>query len=282
MERIGVNPEGIEIHNAAITDRNEAYIEFLYERLQREGYLRRDCVRMVKNNRNIFAACMVQCGDGDAVISGLTRDYYDTLNDILSVIDVEDGKVLFGMSIMAIQGKTVLISDTTVNELPTPDELADITIETARQAKILGHTPRVALLSFSNFGSLIRERSCEIKEVVDILDEMQVDFEYEGEVSADVALNKELMELYPFCRLSEPANVLIMPALHSANISSKLLKELGGGQLIGPMLIGLEKTAQIVPMGASVSQILNMAALAAIQQIGTDSPTKTGKSKKAA
>ncbi|PIR39271.1 MAG: NADP-dependent malic enzyme [Alphaproteobacteria bacterium CG11_big_fil_rev_8_21_14_0_20_39_49] len=277
MAEMSIDPEGIEIHNAAVTDKNEKYIDFLYNRLGREGYLRRDCVRMVKNDRNIFAACMVQCGDADAMITGLTRNYYDSLDDILKVVNAKPGKMVFGLSMMIAKGKTVFISDTTVNELPTPDELADIAIQTAEEARKMGHVPRVAMLSFSTFGNLMRSRSSEVREVVEILDSCDVGFEYEGEMAADVALNPELMKLYPFSRLSGPANVLIMPALHSANISSKLLQELGGGTVIGPMLIGLEKPVQIVQMGASVSEILNMAALAAVNSISDEGKHSNGK-----
>jgi len=279
MAEMGVDPSGIEIHNASSTTRNEAYIEFLYSRMQREGYLHRDCVRMVKNDRNIFAACMVQCGDADAMITGLTRNYYDTLEDVLKVVDNEPGKMVFGMSLMIAKGRTVFISDTTVNELPTPDELADIAIQTAQKARTMGHEPRVAMLSFSSFGSLMRDRSCEVREAVEILDISDVDFEYDGEMAADVALNPDLMKLYPFCKLSGPANILIMPALHSANISSKLLQELGGGTLIGPMLVGLEKPVQIATMGASVSEILNMAALAAVDSMNQETKKKPAKAK---
>jgi malate dehydrogenase (oxaloacetate-decarboxylating)(NADP+) len=282
MQEMGVDPEGIEIHNAAITDRNETYIEFLYNRLQRHGYLHRDCVRLVKNDRNIFASCMVQCGDGDLLITGLTRGYYDSLDDILKVIDQKPGQIVFGMSAMIAKGKTVFIADTTVNELPTPDELADIAIQTAAEARKIGHTPRVAMVSFSNFGSVDLNRSAAAREVVEILDSSDVDFEYDGEMAADVALNPELMKLYPFCRLSGPANILMMPGLNSANISSALLKELGGGTVIGPILIGLEKPAQIVNMGSSVSQILNVAAIAAVSNIEEEKSEKEKGNKEAA
>lgn len=263
MAEIGVSSEGIEIHNAAITDRNDVYIDFLYKRLQREGYLYRDCVRLVKNDRNIFAACMVQCGDGDVLITGLTRGYYDSLEDILKVIDNKPDHMVFGMSIMIAKGKTVFISDTTVNERPDTEELASLAIQTAAEARKMGHKPRVALVSFSTFGSVDLSRSAESREVIEILDSVDTDFEYDGEMAADVALNPELLKLYPFCRLTGPANVLVMPGLNSANISASLLQELGGGTLIGPILIGLEKPAQILNMGASVSQILNTAAIAA-------------------
>lgn len=282
IKRLNLSSDGIEIHNAALTKRNEVYIDFLYKRLQRKGYLYRDCVRLVKTDRNFFAACMLQCGDGDAVITGAGRDYYDTLEDVLEVFNPKENSRVFGMSIMIANGRTVFISDTTVNELPTPEELADITIQTAMEAEHMGQEPRVALISYSSFGSSARQRSCDIKKVVDILDTRNVNFEYDGEMSADVALNPELMKLYPFCRLSASANVLIMPALHSANISSKLLQELGGGCLIGPMLIGFEKPVQIVPMSAPVSGILNIAALAAIQAMKEEASHDTENSGKKA
>ncbi len=282
MKKLSISDDGIEIHNAALTKRNDEYIDFLYSRLQRNGYLYRDCVRMVKTDRNFFASCMLQCGDGDAMITGITRDYYDSLEDILEVFKQRENYRLFGMSIMVANGRTVFISDTTVNELPTPEELADIAVQTAEQAHLMGHDPRVALISYSNFGSMMRKRSCDIRTTVEILDKRKVNFEYDGEMSADVALNAELMKLYPFCRLSAPANVLVMPALHSANISSKLLQELGGGTLIGPMLVGLEKPVQIVPMGATVSEILNIAALAAVQSMAmaTENLPKTANNDK--
>ncbi|MET0154830.1 MAG: NADP-dependent malic enzyme [Rickettsiales bacterium] len=266
MNKLGVDPEGIEIFNAAISDRNDEYIAFLYGRLQRKGYLHRDCVRMVKTDRNIFSACMLQCGDGDAVVTGATRDYYDSLEDILKVVSPKPDAVLFGMTIMIAGGKTVFIADTTVNEMPTSDELAQIAIDTAHEARRMGHKPRVAMLSFSNFGSLPLERAQEIRHAVELLDDCQdVDFEYDGEMSVDVALSKDMLKLYPFCRLSDAANVLVMPSLHPAHIASRLLQALGGGTTIGPVLIGLEKPVQIVHTAASVSEILNLAALAALQ-----------------
>jgi malate dehydrogenase (oxaloacetate-decarboxylating)(NADP+) len=279
MAEMGVDPSGIEIQNAAISKRNDLYIDSLYERLQRDGALRRDCVRMVKNERNVFAACMVECGDADAMITGLTRNYYDSLDDVLKVVDSKPNKMIFGLTMMIAKGRTVFISDTTVNELPTPDELADIAIQTAEEARNMGHEPKVAFLSFSTFGSLARDRSCEVREAVEILDSSNVNFEYDGEMAADVALNADLMKLYPFCRLSAPANVLVMPALHSANISSKLLQELGGGTVIGPMLIGLDKPVQIVQMGATVSEILNMAAIAAVDAMKSDKKKPAAKKK---
>jgi malate dehydrogenase (oxaloacetate-decarboxylating)(NADP+) len=276
MKIMDIDPKGIEINNAAITTRNDAYIDFMYERLQRKGVLYRDCARLVKNDRNIFAACMVQCGDGDAMVTGLTRNYNDSLENISNIINTEEGKILMGISVLIAKGRTVFIADTTVNERPTAEQLADIAIQAAQQAHELGHEPRVALLSFSNFGNPMHDTADRIRQAVKVLDSRNVDFEYDGEMSADVALNPDLMKLYPFCRLSGPANVLVMPALHSANIASKLLQELGGGSMIGPMLVGLEKPAQIAAIGSTVSELLNFAALGAVKAI-SDQKSKKAK-----
>lgn len=262
--RIGLrSSRGIEIMNAAVSNKNNEYIDNLYARLQRQGYLRRDCVRMVKNDRNIFASCMLASGDGDALITGLTRNATVCLNDIRRVIDVSPGEILMGLSMMITREQTIFIADTVVNELPSPEELADIAIAAAKEVRNMGHEPRVALLSYSNFGNPMREKSQRIRDAVKVLDSRKVDFVYEGEMSADVALNPKLLEIYPFSRLKEPANVLIMPALHTANISTKLLQQLSEGTMVGPIMLGLEKPAQIVQMGSSVAQIINIAAVAA-------------------
>jgi malate dehydrogenase (oxaloacetate-decarboxylating)(NADP+) len=171
-----------------------------------------------------------------------------------------------GLTIVVTSSHTVFMADTTVNELPTAEEMADIAIEAAAKARAMGHVPRVALLSYSNFGKPMREKMIPVREAVMALDAREVDFEYEGDISAEVALDGALMRnLYPFSRLSGPANVLVMPGLHSANISSQLLQKLGGGTVIGPLLIGMSKPAQIVPTGATVAEIVNMAALAAAE-----------------
>ena len=268
MKRIGLRqPEGLEMHNARLSKDNTTYTEFLYARLQRKGYLYRDCQRLVNQDRNVFGACMVAHGHADAMITGLTRSYYVALEDICRVIDPNPGEITFGLSIMISRERTVFIADSTVNELPTPEQLADIACQSATKAREMGHEPRVALLSFSNFGNPPLEAARRVREAVDVLDSRRVGFEYDGELAADVALNPALRALYPFCRLSGPANVLIMPALHSANIATKLLQELGGGTLVGPLLMGLEKPAQIVPMGATVSDVVHMATFAAHEAI---------------
>ncbi|MEX1204730.1 MAG: NADP-dependent malic enzyme [Dongiaceae bacterium] len=257
--------EGIEIHNARISRHTKQYTDFLYRRVQRNGALYRDCQRMVNQDRNVFAACMVALGDADAMVSGLTRSFATTFEEITRVLDPRPDERLFGLSIVLARGHIVLIADTSVHELPSPEELADIAVQSAAKARQLGHEPRVALLSFSNFGNPMREKAERIRDAVAVLDSRKVDFEYDGEMQANVALDFELMRtLYPFCRLTGPANVLIMPALHSANISAKLLQRLGGGTVIGPVLIGLAKPAQIVQTGATVSELVNAAALAAL------------------
>ena len=269
MKQIGVNEiDGIEIHNARLSRHNNEYTDFLYGRLQRSGLLYRDCLRMVNNDRNVFAACMVAKGDADAMVTGLTRTTWNALEEIRRAIDAKPGERFMGISIVLARGRTVLLADTLVHEVPTAEELADITIETAAKARQLGHEPRVALLSFSNFGNPPRERGLRIADAVQVLDARKVDFEYDGEMQANVALDHALMrQLYPFCRLSGPANVLIMPALHSANISGLLLQQLGGGTVIGPVLTGLDKPAQIVQPNATVSEIVTAAALAALDSI---------------
>ena len=260
-------PRGLEVHNARLSDRNGQYTDFLYRRLQRKGYLFRDCQRLVNQDRNVFGACMVAHGHGDGMVTGLTRGYHVALEDIAHALDPRPGERRLGLSMAVMRDRTVFIADSTVTELPTPEELADIACQSAAKAREMGHEPRVALLSFSTYGNPLRERGLRVREAIGILDARGADFEYDGEIAADVALNAALRELYPFCRLSGPANVLVMPALHSANISTKLLQELGGGALVGPLLIGLEKPVQIVPLGATVSDIVNFATFAAHEAI---------------
>ncbi len=265
MKAIGISRVAdIEIHNARLSQNNQRYTEYLYARLQRQGFLWRDCQRLVNQDRNVFAALMVACGDADAVVTGVTRSYHVALKDIRRVLPAAPGKRVMGLSIVMARGHTVFMADTAVHERPTPEELADIAIQTAAKARALGHEPRVAFLSFSTFGQPPLDTLASVRAAVTELDRRHVDFEYDGDLSAEVALDHQLMRrLYPFCRLSGPANVLIMPGLHSAHISSQLLQKLGGGTQIGPLLVGLSKPAQIVQIGASVGDLVNMAVLAA-------------------
>jgi malate dehydrogenase (oxaloacetate-decarboxylating)(NADP+) len=211
---------------------------------------------------------MVALGDADAVVTGVTRNFSVALEDVRKVIDPKPGHRVIGVSLVVARGRTVLVADTAITELPTGEELADIAIEAAGVARRLGYEPRVGMLAFSTFGHPQGERSARVIEAVKILDNKRVDFEYEGEMAADVALNLELAAAYPFNRLSGPANVLVMPAFHSASISTKMLQELGGATVIGPLLVGLDRPVQIVQLGAKDTQIVNMAALAAYNVSG--------------
>jgi malate dehydrogenase (oxaloacetate-decarboxylating)(NADP+) len=259
---------GIEIINARLSQRNAAYAAYLYERLQRKGFLQRDCQRLVNQDRNHFAACMVALGDADAMVTGVTRNFSVALEDIRRCIDPKPGHRVMGVSLVLARGRTVLVADTAVCELPDAEILADIATEAAGVARRLGYEPRLALLAFSSFGNPPGERVAGVQRAVRLLDQRRVDFEYDGDMTADVALNMDLREAYPFCRLSGPANVLIMPGFHAASISTKLMQELGGATVVGPLLVGLDRPVQIVSLSANDSQLVNMAALAAFNVSG--------------
>lgn len=255
--------KSIEIHNSKDEKQREIYTNHIYKRLQRKGFLKRDCDRLIRTNRIVFGSCMVDLGDADAMVTGVTRTFSDTLENIKYVVDERPGEIIFGLTIAVTKKGTVFIADTNVHEYPTAENLADIAISSARVAKILGFTPRVAFLAHSTFGKPMSERSIHLREARDILENRKVDFEFEGEMQPDVALNQKFKTIYPFSKLSAPANILIMPAIHSAAISTKLLKELGGCTLIGPLLIGLNKPIEIATLRSKVSDIFNMAAIAA-------------------
>ena len=261
---IDLDKPGIEIINARLSRRNALYAEHLYERMQRKGYLFRDCQRLINNDRNHFAGCMVALGDADGMVTGVTRNYSTVLEDVRRVVDAKPGHRVIGVSLALCRGRTVIVADTAVHDMPTAEQLADIAEEAANFARRMGYEPRVAMLAYSTFGHPAGERSERVQEAVKMLDKRRVDFEYDGEMAADVALDFRLMrQQYPFCRLSGPANVLVMPAFHSASISTKMLQELGGCTVIGPLLVGLNKPVQIVALNAKDSDIVNMAAIAA-------------------
>lgn len=263
MRLVGVPEDAIEIVNARLSDRNADYAEFLYNRVQRKGYLRRDVQRMVNNDRNVFSACMVKLGDADGMVTGTTRAYDAALRDVQLVLDPAEGQRVMGMSIALAKERTLFIADTNVTEFPDSEALADIAMEAAEAAEAFGFTPRVAFLSYSTFGNPAGQRSEKLQRAVEILDERGVEFEYEGEMNVDVALDKSHRFLYPFSRLKGPANVLVMPAIHSASIATKLLRAGGGATVLGPMLLGFERPVQIARLGASVSEITHLATLAA-------------------
>ncbi len=269
LRALGVaNPEDYEVHNSRTSEMVPQMVDFLYERLQRRGYLKRDAERLINQDRNTFGAVLLQLGVADAMITGITRTYAQTFRDVRRVIDPVDGKVPFGVHLLVGQSHTVFMADTTINERPTAEELADIAERTAAVARRMGHEPRVAFLSYSTFGNPSGQWIDNVRDGVAALDKRQVGFEYEGEMAPDVALNPKQMANFPFARLSGPANVLVMPGLQSANISAKLLRELGGDDVIGPMLIGMEKPVQIAPMTSTANELVTLAVLAAGGMVG--------------
>ena len=253
----------ITVMNSELTEHLDEYTDMLYAKLQRRGFLRRDCYRRVARDRHIFSSAMLAAGHADAMVTGVTRKSAVVLDDIGRVFDTRQGQKVVGVSAVLTQGRTVLVADTMVHEMPTGPELADISEQAAGVARRLGLEPRVALLSYSTFGYPTSERSDNLREATLLLEERGVDFEFDGEMAADVALDPDAMAAYPFCRLTGPANVLVMPARHSASISTKMLQQLEGTTVIGPILTGLERPVQICAMNATVSDILNMAVIAA-------------------
>jgi malate dehydrogenase (oxaloacetate-decarboxylating)(NADP+) len=255
LQKMGVdNPESFEIHNSVTSPLVPIMVDRLYERLQRRGYLRRDVMRMVNRDRNIFGALMLQMDQADAMITGVTRTFAQTMRELRRVLDPKKGELPFGIHVLVGKSHTVFMADTTVNERPSAEELAVIAEKTAAVARRMGHTPRVAFLSYSTFGNPSGNWLGSIREAVALLDERKPGFEYEGEMAPDVALNPAVMANYP--------NVLIMPGLQSANLSAKLLRELGGDQIIGPMLVGTEKPVQVATMASSASELVALAVLA--------------------
>jgi malate dehydrogenase (oxaloacetate-decarboxylating)(NADP+) len=264
LRRAGIDEHLLEIRVPHSVQEAGRYIEMLYARLQRHGQLYRDCARLVTNDRNIYAASMLKAGDADAMVTGVTRAYQAALNDVRMVLDAPAGKRPIGVMVVFAKGRVLFVADTSVHEMPTSEELAEIARQTAEVVRHFGFTPRVALLASSTFGFPRSERSERIVEAVHILDRLGVDFEYDGEIAADVALDRNKLGLYPFARLTDTANVLIMPAIHSASISTKLLQEVNGTSVLGPLLIGLEKAVQIAPLGAKMSDVYNAALIAAL------------------
>jgi len=263
LARIGADPAAFRIHNSANSDLVPAMVETLYRRLQRRGHLLRDVERMVNHERNIFGALMLEMGEADAMVTGITRNFATTFRQVRHVLDPAPGHTPFGIHMYVGRSETIFIADTTVHERPTAEQVADIAMQTAAVARRLGQEPRVAFLSYSNFGNPPGEFLQHTRDAIALLDARQVGFEYEGEMSPDVALSPRMASRYPFSRLSAPANVLVMPGLQSANISAKLLKELGDGRMIGPLLMGMGRAVQIAPMTSGASEIVTMAVLAA-------------------
>jgi malate dehydrogenase (oxaloacetate-decarboxylating)(NADP+) len=264
MKLLGIEkPENYTILNARLFDRNAEFTEYLYSRLQRKGFLRRDAQRLVNNDRNVFSALMLHHGLADGMVTGVTRSYDIALRDVRLVLNHVENERTMGVSIVVNKSRTLFIADTNITEFPAAEDLADIAETTASFARQFGFEPKVAFLSYSTFGNPVGERMQRVRKAVEILDERNIDFEYEGDLAADVALDPLHTLTYPFSRLTGSANILIMPAIHSASISTKLLDTVGGATVLGPFLTGLEKPVQICPLGATASEIVQMATLAA-------------------
>ncbi len=255
---------GIQISNSKDNKRRKKYVDFLFKKLQREeGMLERDCDRMVRNDRVIWGSCMVSCGDADAMVTGNSRRYAQSLEKISKVVDPRPGEIMFGLNMVVNKGKTVFIGDTSVHEYPSSEQLAEIAISSARVIKLFGFKPKVAFLSHSTFGQPLTSRTKHIRDAVEILKNKKVNFKFDGDMQPDVALNEEYSDLYPFSEIVGNANILIMPGQHSAAISYKIMKALGGAKVIGPLLIGLGQPIEIAPLRSSTSDILNLASIAA-------------------
>ncbi len=265
LKEIGYSENlNIEIINSKNKSLKDKYVKFLFEKLHRkEGLLERDCDKLVRNDRVIWASCMVECGDADAMVTGNTRRYSSSLKKVVKVVDARPGEIMFGLNMIINKGKTVFLADTTVHEYPTSKQMAEIAISAARVVRLFGFDPKVAFLSHSTFGQPITSRTKHIRDAVDILKSMNVDFNFDGDMQPDVALSEEYKDLYPFSSIVGKANVLVMPGQHSAAISYKMMKTLGGAKVIGPLLIGLGRAIEIIPLRSSTSEILNLASVAA-------------------
>jgi len=265
LKEIGYSENfNIEIINSKNKNLREKYVKFLFNKLHRkEGLLERDCDKMARNDRVVWASCMVECGDADAMVTGNTRRYSSSLKKVTKVIDARPGEIMFGLNMVVNKGKTVFIADTTVHEYPSSMQLAEIAKSSARVVRLFGFNPKVAFLSHSTFGQPITSRTKHIRDSVEILKKMNVDFKFDGDMQPDVALSEEYKDLYPLSEIVGNANILIMPGQHSAAISYKIMKTLGGAKVIGPLLIGLGRAIEIAPLRSSTSDILNLASVAA-------------------
>ena len=265
LNKIGYNDHfGIEIINSTDSQKREKYVNYLFKKMQREqGLLERDCDRLVRNDRVIWASCMVACGDADGAVTGNTRRFGASLDKIKQVVNPRVGEIMFGLNMVVYKGKTIFIGDTSVHEYPSSEELAEIAISSARVAKLFGFVPKVAFVSHSTFGQPLTSRTKHIKKAVEILKNKNVDFDFDGDMQPDVALSEEYKELYPFSSIVGNANILVMPGQHSAAISYKLMKTLGETKVIGPLLVGLGLPIEIAPLRSSTSELINLASIAA-------------------
>tara|TARA_B100000963_G_scaffold361958_1_gene401302 strand:- start:3807 stop:6089 length:2283 start_codon:yes stop_codon:yes gene_type:complete len=264
LKKIGLDENHkIEIVNSTDKTKREKYVKHLYKRLQREGQLERDVDRLVRNDRIAWGASMIACKDADAMVTGNIRHYAASIEKLKKVVDSRPGEEIFGMTMINSKGKTILVADTNVQDFPSAKRLVNVSKSCVRVARLFGFDPKVAFLSHSTFGKPVSKNTKHVRDAIELLKSEKVDFDFDGEMQPDVALNPIYQEIYPFSKIVGKANILIMPALHSAAISTKLMKVYGGAKLIGPLLIGLGLPIEVAPLRSSTSDILNLASVAA-------------------
>ena len=264
LKEIGLDENyKIEIINSTDKSKRDKYVKYLYGKLQRDGQLERDVDRLVRNDRIAWGSSMIACKDADAMVTGNIRHYAASIEKLKKVVDSRPGEEIFGMTMLVSKGKTILVADTNVEDFPSAERLANVSVSCVRVARLFGFDPKVAFLSHSTFGKPVSKNTKHVRDAIELLKKRKVDFEFDGEMQPDVALNPIYQEIYPFSKIVGNANILIMPALHSAAISTKLMKSFGGAKLIGPLLIGLGLPIEVAPLRSSTSDILNLASVAA-------------------
>ncbi len=264
LKEIGLDENyKIQIVNSTDKEKREKYVKYLYKKLQREGQLERDVDRLVRNDRIAWGSSMIACNDADAMVTGNIRHYAASIEKLKKVVDSRPGEEIFGMTMMVSKGKTILVADTNVKDFPSAKRLVNVSKSCVRVARLFGFDPKVAFLSHSTFGKPVSKNTKHVRDAIDLLKSEKLDFDFDGEMQPDVALNPIYKEIYPFSKIVGNANILIMPALHSAAISTKLMKSFGGAKLIGPLLIGLGLPIEVAPLRSSTSDILNLASIAA-------------------
>jgi len=264
LKKIGLDENHkIEIVNSTDKEKRQKYVKHLYKKLQREGQLERDVDRLVRNDRIAWGASMIACKDADAMVTGNIRHYTASIEKLKKVVDPRPGEEIFGMTMINSKGKTILVADTNVQDFPSAQRLVNVSKSCVRVARLFGFDPKVAFLSHSTFGKPVSKNTKHVRDAIELLKKEKVDFDFDGEMQPDVALNPMYQEIYPFSKIVGKANILIMPALHSAAISTKLMKVYGDAKLIGPLLIGLGLPIEVAPLRSSTSDILNLASVAA-------------------
>ena len=264
LEKIGLDENhNIEIVNSTDKEKREKYVKYLYKKLQRDGQLERDVDRLVRNDRIAWGSSMIACKDADAMVTGNIRHYAASIEKLKKVVEPRQGEEIFGMTMLVSKGKTILVADTNVKDFPSAQRLVNVSISCVRVSRLFGFEPKVAFLSHSTFGKPVSKNTKHVRDAIEILKTKNVDFDFDGEMQPDVALNPIYQEIYPFSKIVGKANILIMPALHSAAISTKLMKSFGGAKLIGPLLIGLGMPIEVAPLRSSTSDIINLASIAA-------------------